>query len=158
MNRTTFNTKLGTMMLAESQEGLVGAWFLGQRYFPKEAESWTRKRSQLLTEAKNQVLAYFSQELEDFDLPLARTGTDFQRAVWKHLRAIPYGQLSSYGKIAQLLSRASAARAVAMATSRNPWSVIIPCHRVLAGNGDLAGFAGGLWRKRWLLQMERNVQ
>ncbi|WP_420823075.1 methylated-DNA--[protein]-cysteine S-methyltransferase [Wenzhouxiangella limi] len=90
-------------------------------------------------------------------MPLAQQGTPFQRAVWEYLRSIPYGQSASYGQIARALGRPSAARAVGLAVGRNPWALIVPCHRVIGSNGALTGYAGGLERKRWLLALEAEL-
>ena len=155
MNRINIDTPLGPMMIAAGQEGLWGAWFLDQRHFPAEVESWPCRRSELLDRAKAQIEGYLAGELAVFDLPLAPRGTPFQRAVWEHLRAIPYGQSASYGLIARAMAQPSGARAVGMAVGRNPWSLIVPCHRVIASTGALTGYAGGLERKRRLLAMEQ---
>jgi len=81
-------------------------------------------------------------------------GTDFQKAVWQQLAAIPYGQTASYGDIARALGNPQAVRAVGAANGQNPISIIIPCHRVIGSNGKLTGYGGGLWRKEWLLEHE----
>lgn len=142
------------MVFAAGPDGLAGAWFRDQRHFPAEAQSWPRRRTELLANAELELKAYLAGELSDFDLPLAQQGTPFQRAVWEYLRSIPYGQSASYGQIARALGRPSAARAVGLAVGRNPWALIVPCHRVIGSNGDLTGYAGGLERKRWLLALE----
>ena len=104
--------------------------------------------------AREALLAYFAGERRDFDLPLAPAGTDFQRAVWDALRAVPYGQTRTYGEIATAVGRPKAVRAVGQANHVNPLPIFIPCHRVVGKNGALTGYAGGLDLKRALLALE----
>ncbi len=104
--------------------------------------------------AAEQIQAYLNGERKDFDLPLSMQGTAFQREVWSELRRIPYGQTISYSELANRVKRPKACRAVGSANGKNPLSLIIPCHRVIAANASLGGYSGGLDRKRWLLQLE----
>ena len=104
--------------------------------------------------AAEELRAYFAGDLRAFSVPLRLAGTDFQRRVWAALRAIPFGQVRTYGEIAAVIGRPGAARAVGMANARNPVAVIVPCHRVIAAGGRLGGYSAGLWRKRWLLRHE----
>jgi methylated-DNA-[protein]-cysteine S-methyltransferase len=109
----------------------------------------------VLAEARRQLTAYFDGELERFDLPLAPVGTAFQRRVWRELEQIPYGETASYGEIAARLGLpAGASRAVGTANGSNPIAIVVPCHRVIGANGTLTGYAGGLHRKRYLLDLE----
>jgi methylated-DNA-[protein]-cysteine S-methyltransferase len=104
---------------------------------------------------REQLEEYFAGRRRDFDLPLLATGTPFQQQVWASLRTIPYGLTASYGQIAQRLGLpAGASRAVGAANGANPIAVVVPCHRVIGSNGSLTGYAGGLQRKRLLLQLE----
>jgi len=114
--------------------------------------------SAVLDELGAQLSQYFAGERSRFDVPILRPGTPFQSAVWERLEAIPPGTTSSYGKIARELGRPSAVRAVARANGDNRLGIIIPCHRVIGSDGALTGYAGGLWRKRWLLEHERMVK
>ena len=109
----------------------------------------------LLREAVKQVSAYFRRELKTFDLPLDLQGTEFQRKVWEALRRIPYGQTRTYTDIACEIGAPKATRAVGGANHVNPVPIIVPCHRVLAANGKLGGFACGLDYKRLLLDVEQ---
>ena len=95
-----------------------------------------------------------SLQSDEFDLPLAAAGTDFQRQVWSELRRIPYGTTISYGELARRIGNPQASRAVGLANGRNPISIIVPCHRVIGATGTLTGYGGGLERKRWLLDHE----
>jgi methylated-DNA-[protein]-cysteine S-methyltransferase len=109
-------------------------------------------------DARAQLDAYFAGELQDFDLPLAPTGTTFQHEVWTALREIPYGRTTTYGALALELGRpVGAARAVGACNGRNPIGIVVPCHRVIGASGSIVGYAGGLDRKRWLLAHEARV-
>lgn len=103
----------------------------------------------------NQLGQYFQGRLINFDVEVALRGTSFQNNVWNALCSIPYGEQASYKKIANDVSCPNGFRAVGQANNRNPISIIIPCHRVVASNGTLTGYAGGLWRKEWLLELEK---
>ena len=110
----------------------------------------------VLVEAKRQLQSYFDGELRDFDLPLAPVGTEFRRRVWAALVEIPYGATTSYGVVARRLGLApGASRAVGTANGANPIPIVVPCHRVVGADGSLTGYAGGLERKRLLLDLER---
>lgn len=157
MNRLNIETPLGPMLIAADPDGLLGSWFMNQRHFPAEARNWPVCRTDLLANAESQLHAYLAGERQTFDLPLAPRGTPFQRSVWELLRAIPYAESTTYGQIAASLGKPSAARAVGMAVGRNPWTLIVPCHRVVGSNGTLTGYAGGLERKQRLQDMEKKT-
>lgn len=108
----------------------------------------------LLDEAKRQMDAYFAGRLRAFDLPLAPQGSEFDRAVWRALAAIPYGEIRSYGELAAAIGKQKASRAVGGACSRNPVLIVIPCHRAVGATGRLTGFAAGMPAKRALLALE----
>ena len=110
----------------------------------------------LLDETVRQLNEYFNQQRKQFDLPLLMLGTDFQHAVWNALLTIPYGSTRSYLELANNISNSKAVRAVANANGANAMSIIIPCHRVIGGNGQLTGYAGGLLAKKKLLALEAN--
>ncbi len=101
-----------------------------------------------------QIGEYFAGKRREFDLPLVTTGTPFQEKVWAGLRTIPYGATRSYGEQAAAIGMPSAVRAVARANGDNRIAIIIPCHRVIGANGKLTGYGGGLWRKKFLLDLE----
>ena len=107
--------------------------------------------------ASRQVREFFAGTRSHFDLALAPIGTPWQRAVWDALLDIPFGETTTYGELAKRLGRPSAARAVGASVGRNPISLVIPCHRVVGANGALTGYASGLDRKRWLLDLEARV-
>jgi methylated-DNA-[protein]-cysteine S-methyltransferase len=143
------------MLLAASESGLAGAWFEGQSHHP-DASAWTVVRHQRwLDSAEQDLQAYFKHAHHVFQTPRASAwGTPFQQSVWQALSNIPCGSTLSYGQLATQLNNPTAVRAVGAAVGRNPWSVIVPCHRVLGAQGQLTGYAGGLVRKRALLAHE----
>ena len=106
-------------------------------------------------EASAQLAAFFGRELWAFSLSLAPAGTPFQRRVWTALAAIPFGQTTTYGALARALGEPGAAQAVGAANGANPLALVVPCHRVVGADGALVGYAGGLHRKRALLNLER---
>lgn len=116
----------------------------------------SQKKSPLMKSLHLQLGQYFAGRREKFDLPLAPRGTTFQQQVWKAMGAIPFGQVKSYGDLAKKVGKPGAARAVGGACNRNPWLVVVPCHRVVAANGGLGGFALGLPAKRRLLEIEKS--
>jgi len=109
----------------------------------------------ILDQLQAELDAYFAGSKRAFATPLALQGTSFQRAIWEALRAIPYGERSTYGQLARAIGRPGAARAAGGANNRNPLPIVVPCHRALGAGGALVGYAGGLWRKAWLLDRER---
>jgi methylated-DNA-[protein]-cysteine S-methyltransferase len=112
----------------------------------------------LLTEAAEQLKAYFAGELQEFTLPLSvRGGSDFERAVWAQLTRIPYGEMQTYGDVAKIVGDIGAARAVGTACNRNPIAIVMPCHRVVGAGGKMVGFGGGIPTKRHLLELEARV-
>jgi methylated-DNA-[protein]-cysteine S-methyltransferase len=112
----------------------------------------------LLRRTVDQLAAYFARDLKEFDLPLAPRGSSFQQQVWQQLQLIGYGETASYGEIALRLGRTNAAsRAVGLANGQNPIPIVIPCHRVIGADGTLTGYAGGIERKRLLLDLEQEA-
>ncbi len=155
----TTPTPLGPMLLLANDQGLAGAWFVGQRHFPSQWQApavyGERPPHPVLASACDQLNEYFDGHRQRFSLPLdLSAGTLFQQQVWHALLQIPWGQTSSYGQLARQLDRAQASRAVGTAVGRNPISIIVPCHRVLGSQGSLTGYAGGLERKQSLLTLE----
>ena len=152
----TINTPLGPMLLAANDDGLAGAWFSDQRHRPDHTAFSAATQQRWLDHAQEELLAYFEGRLRQFSTPRSTVfGTAFQRAVWQQLCEIAHGTTTSYGALAAALGRPTAVRAVAGAVGRNPWSIIVPCHRVLGSQGQLTGYAGGLPRKQALLTLEQ---
>ncbi|HEY1609563.1 MAG TPA: methylated-DNA--[protein]-cysteine S-methyltransferase [Paraburkholderia sp.] len=149
-------TPLGDIALRVEDDFLTGLYFVGQKYFPAVSLMRVeRDAPRLVVVARQQIAEFFSGERHAFTLPIRLRGTPFQRRVWAELAAIPYASLTSYRAIALDLGfDADHARAVGSAVGRNPVSVIVPCHRVVATSGGLTGYAGGIDRKAALLALE----
>ena len=113
---------------------------------------------EILEDAVYQLNEYFAGDRKVFQLTLNPNGTDFQKKVWKELLEIPYGKTISYLELSKKLGDVKAIRAVAAANGKNPLWIVVPCHRVIGSNGDLVGYAGGLHRKKWLLEHESPVK
>lgn len=152
---THFESPLGRMLLAATDAGLAGVWFVGQRHGP-DSTGWREDPAHpVLQQATLQLAEYFAGERTRFALPLdLQGGTSFQQSVWAALLAIPPGGTTSYGQIGRQLGCPQAARAIGAAIGRNPVSIVVPCHRVLGTGGSLTGYAGGLERKTALLRLE----
>ena len=146
-------TPLGPIMVTAGPQGLVEVAFQAGTAPLVRAAGWHEGGS-LVDEAARQLQAYFGGRRRRFDLALAPRGTGFQRQVWGALQALPYGATSSYLALARALERPGAARAVGAANGANPWPVIVPCHRLVGGDGALRGYRGGLHFKRALLELE----
>ena len=149
---------VGEILLTSNGQSLTGLYLKGQKHFPTQNSSWQQSAAaQPFPLVIQQLTEYFSSQRQTFDLPLAANGTDFQRTVWNLLPNIPYGETVSYGNLAYKLGKPGSSRAVGAANGRNPISIIVPCHRVVATNGKLTGYAGGIDRKQWLLAHERGL-
>lgn len=114
-------------------------------------------QSEILIKTRNQLTEYFDGQRTHFDLPLQKSGTDFESAVWQALRSIPFAATCSYGAIAETIGNSKASRAVGAANRKNPFAIIVPCHRVIGASGKLVGYAGGMATKQWLLTHEQNI-
>lgn len=158
-----YSSPLGMLTLAEEGGALVGLWLEGQRYFPAGLEK-RRERTELLGQAEDWLEEYFAGlRPGPPPFPMAPRGTPFQQQVWMLLEAIPYGQTTTYADLAARIAQSRglprmSAQAVGNAVGRNPISILIPCHRVVGTGGQLTGYAGGLERKRWLLDWESSRQ
>ena len=150
-----YQSPLGSMIVAATARGLAGVWFEGQRHMP-DSSNWREDPDHpLLHQACAQLDEYFAGRRDTFDLPLdLQGGTPFQQSVWQALLSIPRGATTSYGQLSKTIGAPAAVRAVGAAVGRNPISIVVPCHRVVGGNGALTGYAGGLERKTALLQLE----
>jgi methylated-DNA-[protein]-cysteine S-methyltransferase len=113
-----------------------------------------KKETELMKKTYLQLTEYFTGKRKNFDIPIKLTGTTFQKQVWAALQTIPYGEIWSYKRLAEAVSSPKGYRAVGMANNRNPISIIVPCHRVVGINGDLVGYAGGIDKKKKLLDIE----
>ena len=152
-----YTSPLGGITLASDGEALTGLWFDGQKHFAATLDAeHTEKPVPIFDETVKWLDLYFAGAVPDFTPKLNPRGTSFQRAVWDVLLIIPYGQTTTYGEIAKALDCRSA-QAVGGAVGHNPISLIIPCHRVLGAGGSLTGYAGGIGKKRSLLEMEQTA-
>jgi methylated-DNA-[protein]-cysteine S-methyltransferase len=145
----------GTLRVTASAIAVVGIYLPDSTDAPVTPARVIEEPHPMLDRAAAQLAEYFAREREVFDLPLAPSGTPFQRRVWQALCAIPYGETTSYGAIARTIGMPSGSRAVGAANGRNPIAIVVPCHRVIGASGDLTGYGGGLPVKRWLLDHER---
>lgn len=147
------NSPVGRIEILANDQAITEIRFAEQN----EAEG-NNHPSTLTEQAADQLQSYFNGQLVQFDLPLAPQGSAFQQSVWQALCSIPYGETTSYGQLAAHIDRPKAARAVGAANGANPIAIIIPCHRVNGSQGQLTGYAGGLPRKQFLLQLEAGAQ
>lgn len=159
----SYDSPLGKMLLVSSIEGLEGVYFVGQKHFPAKTSiekckvldlSILKNESEILLETKTWLDMYFAGAIPDFTPLLHFIGSDFQKKVWSRLCKIPYGKSASYKDIATNLS---CPIAVGQAVGRNKISLIVPCHRVIGANKELRGYAAGIKRKKWLLELENTV-
>ena len=149
-NKAYLETPLGIATIEGSEEGISKISIL-ETNEPNDLPAIPS----FLKEAIHQLQEYFAGEREEFHLKLNPSGTEFQKKVWKQLETIPFGVTKSYLELAKELGNLKALRAVAAANGRNPLWIVTPCHRVIGTNGSLTGYAGGLWRKKWLLEHEQ---
>jgi methylated-DNA-[protein]-cysteine S-methyltransferase len=151
---TYLETPIGMLLIAGDEEAVRRIEFPknGKAAWP-EAD-WRESSRGPVVEAVRQLGEYFAGKREQFDLPLAPAGTEFQRGVWRRLQEIPYGETISYGELAKRVGNPKASRAVGAANGQNPIPIVIPCHRVIGANGKLTGFGGGLPIKEALLALE----
>ena len=147
------DSPVGALLAVDHGDGLAGLYFEEHRRGAHVDPAWHRD-DPAFRQVAEELLDYFDGRRRSFDVPLAPTGTPFQRRVWDALRAVPFGATVTYGRLAASLGHPSASRAVGAAVGRNPVSIIVPCHRVVGARGTLTGYAGGLQRKRALLAVE----
>ena len=146
----SFDSPLGTLWIYGTDKAITAICFPDAPPGPDHI----RQETPLLCHARDQLAEYFLGRRTAFDLPLQPNGTPYQKLVWQALETIPYGETRSYGEIAKQIGAPKAARAVGSANRNNPIPIIIPCHRVIGADGSLTGYAGGLWIKQFLLQLE----
>jgi methylated-DNA-[protein]-cysteine S-methyltransferase len=151
VDATIFQSPLGSIEITGSNGVVFSVSFLDE-------EKPQGKIPASLKPCVTQLEEYFSGKRKKFDLPLQPNGTTFQRHVWDELLKIPFGKTISYMQMARQLGDEKSIRAAASANGKNPIGIIIPCHRVIGSNSELVGYAGGLWRKQWLLDHENGQQ
>ncbi|HEX4463905.1 MAG TPA: methylated-DNA--[protein]-cysteine S-methyltransferase [Solirubrobacterales bacterium] len=150
---TAIDSPIGELTLVASDGVLSGIYFPGHWHMPAP-EVFGARSERGFEQAQQQLGEYFAGQRTEFELTTAVTGEEFQRRVWELIDRIPYGQTTTYGEMAQELGDPALAREVGAAVGRNPLSIVVPCHRVVGKDGKLTGYAGGLERKRFLLELE----
>lgn len=148
MEQAVIKTPLGSTKIVGDKNGITSITVLD------EETTISTNIPDDLKEATQQLQAYFTGNLVHFNFKINPQGTDFQKRVWKELLNIPFGKTTSYLELSKTLGDVKAIRAVASANGKNPLWIVVPCHRVIGTNGSLTGYAGGLWRKKWLLEHE----
>jgi len=152
MDQITLQTPLGFVLIEGDLDGI------SKITITSEVEKISTAIPVHLEKAAQQIEEFFLGKRKQFDLKLNPKGTDFQKKVWNQLLQIPFGKTVSYQEITNQLGDPKAIRAVANANGKNPLWIVIPCHRVIGTDGSLIGYAGGLWRKKWLLAHENPVK
>ena len=154
------NSVQGPVKIDATEEGITAIRFLNPdetAQYNSLSEAYAQSHSRanaILDEACRQLNAYFDGQLQEFDLPLTPKGTVFQNQVWQALQQVKHGETASYLDIAKAIGNPKAVRAVGMANGRNPIAIVVPCHRIIGSNKTLTGYAGGLPRKQYLLNLE----
>jgi methylated-DNA-[protein]-cysteine S-methyltransferase len=152
-------TSIGKVYATLRGDALSGIYFDGGRHAPAIDSAWREDSSAApFRELASQLEAYLEGKRRAFVLPLAAAGTSFQRRVWEEIARIPFGATLTYAELAARAGAPGAVRAAGAATGRNPLSIVVPCHRVIGSDGTLTGYAGGIERKRRLLELEGVLQ
>jgi methylated-DNA-[protein]-cysteine S-methyltransferase len=153
MKYTYIDSPIGRLQVTRDEGGVTGLDLPTARYPRQIRDDWERDDA-AFDDVRAQLSEYFAGTRQQFDLPLNARGNAFQHAVWQVLTEIPYGETTSYGKVAAAVGHPDGARAVGVANGQNPIPIIVPCHRVIGADGSLIGYGGGLSTKRWLLDHE----
>lgn len=148
----TFQSPIGYLKITGTEKAIKAVCFTDE---PLNISDNSDLVFPVLEECKKQLCEYFTGQRNTFTIQLEPDGTDFQKSVWHLLAEIPFGRTLSYGDLAQKLGDKNLMRAVGGANGKNPIAIILPCHRVIGTNGTLTGYAGGMWRKKWLLDLEQ---
>ncbi len=150
-----YQSPRGRLLLVADDQALTGVYFAGQKYHPRVDKKWKRAGTHTpIRLAKRELSEYFDGKRTRFTVKVAPQGTPFQRAVWKAIANVRFGQTIAYAELAARAGHLGSARAAGAATGRNPIGIIVPCHRIVGSNGSLTGYAGGLTKKRALLELE----
>ena len=145
---------VGELLLISNGEALTALHMTAGRYVPSVNVDWQHAEQPVLTQTRRELDEYFTGKRRTFSMPLAPTGTDFQKQAWIALTKIPFGEKRTYGQQAAIIGRPKAVRAIGAANGKNPIGIIVPCHRVIGADGTLTGYAGGLHNKEFLLKLE----
>lgn len=153
---THFESPLGQLVIQGDGQFITGLYMTEHKGW--HGPTGTRlEHDPLFAMAGTQLSEYFAGKRREFELPVRLAGTPFQQHVWRELVRIPFGETISYGELARRVGNPAASRAVGSANGRNPVSIIVPCHRVIGANQKLTGYGGGIERKQWLLNWERQA-
>lgn len=150
--KSDYVSPIGVIEILGTREAVRSIMFSESNQIENLSQAET---SSVLSECRNQLDDYFKGRRREFTFPYQFEGTEFQKTVWNALTKIPYAQTGSYKDIAVSIGNEKAIRAVGSANGKNKLSIVVPCHRIIGSNGQLTGYAGGLWRKEWLLQHEK---
>jgi len=157
MDYTYYNSPIGIITIAADAHALRELHIEGDRYFGSIPPAWRQNANNpILMQTQQDLAAYFSGASLVFTTPVTFAGTTFQESVWHALQNIPAGQTLTYAELAQRIGKPKAIRAVGTAVGKNPLCIVIPCHRIIAGNGGLGGYVAGLERKQFLLNHEQH--
>ena len=148
-NCLVFKSPIGNILIEGTNK------FISSINFYDQNDKIRQSDTPLLKICANQLQEYFTGKRKKFSVPIQQTGTDFQHSVWLELSLIPFGHLLSYEEVAIKIKDKKLVRAVGNAVGRNDISILVPCHRVIGKSGDMTGYAGGLWRKQWLIEHEQ---
>lgn len=165
ISKTHIETPLGEMIACATNKGICLLEFNNRKNIEGQFQKTEKELNNIIVEEDNihfdllkkELAAYFRRELNQFTVPLDLIGTEFQKKVWQALLTIPYGKTVSYLQQSEAMGNPLSIRAVANANGMNKIAIIVPCHRVIGSNGKLTGYAGGLEKKRWLLNMEKGI-
>lgn len=161
LRHTQVDTELGELMLVARADSLSGLYFPGHWHLPDASAFGVAvdvDNDELLTRARDELERYLEGSRDPFSVPLEVRGDELSERIWTYLQTIPYGTTTTYGAIAEQLGNRHLAQRVGQVVGRNPLSIFIPCHRVVGADGSLTGYAGGLERKHWLLELEEPVE
>ena len=157
---SNYSSPIGKILICADEASLLGLWFYGQKNFASTLDAnYVNHESKLLKDTKFWLESYFNGKVKEYKFPISLCGTEFQKLVWRSLLKIPYGKVNTYSKIANKVAKVKkiekmSARAVGSAIGKNPISIIVPCHRVIGANSNLCGYAAGLDKKKYLLNLE----
>lgn len=150
----SYQSPIGVLEIKGTKEAVFSILFLNENQSILEEGE---QIPQVLKDCYHQLDEYFNGKRREFTIPYVLEGTNFQKSVWTALSTISYAKVHTYKELAEMIGKSNASRAVGNANRLNQLSIVVPCHRIIGSNGDLTGYAGGLWRKEWLLQLERRV-
>lgn len=154
---TYYQSPLGLIHISGTEHYITEISFIDTVQHAPSTNTEQGNQTKVLLDAVEELIQYFQGDRTVFEFPIQQEGTDFQQRVWKELMGIPFGKTISYLELSKRLGDTKAIRAAASANGKNNIAVVVPCHRVIGSRNDLVGYAGGLWRKRWLLDHENRI-